>query len=193
LKQLVDATTNKKADDEQASYIFGFKSYLYTHDLDDLLCFPAAAFKLKKRPEQKEFTQDVTIKYEMFLALDNNQAFSAWAEYLCTRMRQSKKEGMEITISAKSMESYNTAIVNDMKRSKLQPTVSYYDARKTLMKRFSTQEAKYRTTGVIKAQVGSDVVPLDLHDLLCERLAQETEPKLAKLHLVMLLAFADVV
>lgn len=193
MKQLVDATTNKKADDEQASYIFGFKSYLYTHDLDDLLCFPAAAFKLKKRPEQKEFTQDVTIKYEMFLALDNNQAFSAWAEYLCTRMRQSKKEGMEITISAKSMESYNTAIVNDMKRSKLQPTVSYYDARKTLMKRFSTQEAKYRTTGVIKAQVGSDVVPLDLHDLLCERLAQETEPKLAKLHLVMLLAFADVV
>lgn len=193
MKQLVDATTNKKADDEQASYIFGFKSYLYTHDLDDLLCFPAAAFKLKKRPEQKEFTQDVTIKYEMFLALDNNQAFSAWAEYLCTRMRQSKKEGMEITISAKSMESYNTAIVNDMKRSKLQPTVSYYDARKTLMKRFSTQEAKYRTTGVIKAQVGSDVVPLDLHDLLCERLAQETEPKLAKLHLVMLLAFAYVV
>ena len=193
MKQLVDATTNKRADDEQASYIFGFKSYLYTHDLDDLLCFPAAAFKLKKRPEQKEFTQDVTIKYEMFLALDNNQAFSAWAEYLCTRMRQSKKEGMEITISAKSMESYNTAMVNDMKRSKLQATVAYYEARKTLMKRFSTQEAKYRTTGVIKAQVGSDVVPLDLHDLLCERLAQETEPKLAKLHLVMLLAFADVV
>jgi hypothetical protein len=192
LKQLVDATTNKKADDEQASYIFGFKSYLYTHDLDDLLCFPAAAFKLKKRPEQKEFTQDVTIKYEMFLALDNNQAFSAWAEYLCTRMRQSKKEGMEITISAKSMESYNTAMVNDMKHSKMQPTVAYYEARKTLMKRFSTQEAKYRTTGVIKAQVGSDVVPLDLHDLLCERLAQETEPKLAKLHLVMLLAFAYV-
>ena len=193
MKQLVDATTNKKADDEQASYIFGFKSYLYTHDLDDLLCFPAAAFKLKKRPEQKEFTQDVTIKYEMFLALDNNQAFSAWAEYLCTRMRQSKKEGMEITISAKSMESYNTAMVNDMKHSKMQPTVAYYEARKTLMKRFSTQEAKYRTTGVIKAQVGSDVVPLDLHDLLCERLAQETEPKLAKLHLVMLLAFAYVV
>jgi hypothetical protein len=108
-------------------------------------------------------------------------------------MRQSKKEGMEITISAKSIESYNTAMVNDMKRSKLQPTVAYYEARKTLMKRFSTQEAKYRTTGVIKAQVGSDVVPLDLHDLLCERLAQETEPKLAKLHLVMLLAFAYVV
>jgi hypothetical protein len=66
LKQLVDATTNKKADDEQASYIFGFKSYLYTHDLDDLLCFPAAAFKLKKRPEQKEFTQDVTIHTRCF-------------------------------------------------------------------------------------------------------------------------------
>ena len=108
-------------------------------------------------------------------------------------MRQSKKEGMEITISAKSMESYNTAMVNDMKHSKLQPTVAYYEARKTLMKRFSTQEAKYRTTGVIKAQVGSDVVPLDLHDLLCERLAQETEAKLAKLHLAMLLAFAYVV
>jgi hypothetical protein len=51
---------------KRARYIFGFKSYLYTHDLDDLLCFPAAAFKLKKRPEQKEFTQDdVTVKYEM--------------------------------------------------------------------------------------------------------------------------------
>ena len=66
MKQLVDATTNKKADDVQASYVFGFKSYLYTHDLDDLLCFPAAAFKLKKRPEQKEFTQDVTIHTRCF-------------------------------------------------------------------------------------------------------------------------------
>jgi hypothetical protein len=66
LKQFVDATTNKKADDVQASYIFGFKSYLYTHDLDDLLCFPAAAFKLKKRPEQKEFTQDVTTHTRCF-------------------------------------------------------------------------------------------------------------------------------
>jgi hypothetical protein len=34
--------------------------------LDDLLCFPAAAFKLKKRPEQKEFTQDVTIHTRCF-------------------------------------------------------------------------------------------------------------------------------
>ena len=79
----------------------------------------------------------------------------------------------------------------DAAASELQPTVSCPP--QDLMKRLSTQEAKYRTTGVIKAQVGSDVVPLDLHDLLCERLAQETEPKLAKLHLVMLFAFAYVV
>jgi hypothetical protein len=80
-------------------------------------------------------------------------------------------------------------MVNDIKRSKLQPSASYYEARASLMKRFGKQEAIYRTKGLIKAQVGSDVVPLDLHDLLCERLAQENDPKLVKLHLIMLLAF----
>jgi hypothetical protein len=54
------------------------------------------------------------------------------------------------------------------------------------MKRFGKQEAIYRTKGLIKDQVGSAVVPLDLHDLLCE---QENDPKLVKLHLIMLLAF----
>lgn len=185
--------------------MFGFKCFLYTSSTDDLLCYPAVAlaggnvlpltamaratFKLKAKAEQQLLMKDVGIKYDRFLAVDNDVAFTAWGEFLCTRTRRSNDAGREITISAKSIESYNTAMVNDIKRSKLQPSASYYEARASLMKRFGKQEAIYRTKGLIKAQVGSDVVPLDLHDLLCERLAQENDPKLVKLHLIMLLAF----
>ena len=123
--------------------------------------------------------KDVGIMYNRFLDPNNDVALRAWGEYICTRTRRSN-DGREITISAKSIESYSTAMVNDMKRN--------YEARAVLMKRFGKQEANYRTSGLIKAQVGSDVVPLDLHDLLCERLAQENDPKLVKLHLIMLLA-----
>ena len=132
--------------------------------------------------------KDVGVMYNRFLDPDNDVALRAWGEYICTRTRRSN-DGREITISAKSIESYNTAMVNDMKRNKVQPSPAYYEARAVLMKRFGKQEANYRTSGLIKAQVGSDVVPLDLHDLLCERLAQENDPKLVKLHLIMLLAF----
>jgi hypothetical protein len=201
----LDDTTSKKAHNEQAAYMFGFKCFLYTSSTDDLLCYPAVAlaggnvlpltamaratFKLKAKAEQQLLMKDVGIKYDRFLAVDNDVAFTAWGEFLCTRTRRSNDAGREITIAAKSIESYNTAMVNDIKRSKLQPSASYYEARASLMKRFGKQEAIYRTKGLIKAQVGSDVVPLDLHDLLCERLAQENDPKLVKLHLIMLLAF----
>ena len=43
LRQLIDDTTNKKANTEQTSYIFGVKCFLYTSGQDDLLRYPQAA------------------------------------------------------------------------------------------------------------------------------------------------------
>jgi hypothetical protein len=36
----LDDTTSKKAHNEQAAYMFGFKCFLYTSSTDDLLCYP---------------------------------------------------------------------------------------------------------------------------------------------------------
>ena len=44
LQQLLDDTKSKKAHNEQAAYMFGFKwCFLYTSSTDDLLCYPAVA------------------------------------------------------------------------------------------------------------------------------------------------------
>ena len=67
-----------------------------------------ATFKLKAKAEQQLLMKDVGIKYDRFLAVDNDVAFTAWGEFLCTRTRRSNDAGREITISAKSIESYNT-------------------------------------------------------------------------------------
>ena len=109
------------------------KCFLYTSSTDDLLCYPAVAlaggnvlpltamaratFKLKAKAEQQLLMKDVGIKYDRFLAVDNNVAFKACGEFLCTRTRRSNDAGREITTSVKSIQSYNTAMVNDIKRS----------------------------------------------------------------------------
>jgi hypothetical protein len=80
-----------------------------------------ATFELKAKAElkaeQQLLTNDAGIKYDRFLAVDNDVAFKACGEFLCTRTRRSNDAGREITTSAKSIESYNTAMVNDIKRS----------------------------------------------------------------------------
>ena len=86
-----------------------------------LTAMARATFELKAKAElkaeQQLLTNDAGIKYDRFLAVDNDVAFKACGEFLCTRTRRSNDAGREITTSAKSIESYNTAMVNDIKRS----------------------------------------------------------------------------
>ena len=87
------------------------------------------------------------------------------------------------------MDSYNTAIANDItRRAHIVKTQSFMNARKRMMATFKKLEQQLRRDGEIKATVGADVVSLDLHEQLCRVLAGSTDPSRVKLHLITLLA-----
>ena len=202
LAEIEKRTQNEKGDRQAANCIFHFKAFLYKNNKRDLLTVPRGvldwstrgikAFVDSKREEQEKMMSRIEINYVPFTKPNNAYAFGQYKLFLCSRKRSSHRPGAStIPISVRGMDSYNTAIANDMtQRAHIVKTQSFMVARKRMMTMFKKLEQKLRQNGEIKATVGADVVPLDLHDQLCRVLVRSTDPSRVKLHLITLLAFS---